>query len=408
MSEFKGMNTTKVGYRGEEILEYSLPITFECWRYPVCAGRCDRKLKADRTQKKGKADADIVVQMNCKGCQYLKDGDAETAIALHEVKTNPAAVDEGISNNKYARSSSYTQNLYIELVQTEATYISAYRSKIDAERAGKTWDKNIDGYEKEYDPIEKVEFEYLSGIGWWDKRRLAYDRGQVGYVHAEWYHFYQPYDSWEWIGKKRKFHNKGYMAATEREIDNFLKDDNIAEGSILLTQYPVELCISMSDAHIEAAIEGGLCISRRSKKYADNGYDLHYKGSSGNALVLGYLLPIEKVVPCREVNKRLNRQDAEIEYTEGIMGVRTIIIGKFVQKGGNHTPIKAGIPMNAREIYAPRRIMGKAIKGGMLLYPLKPFEREQYNPQHKKYVPMVIEKFAFQVKPYISTGKSGV
>lgn len=416
---FEEMPSTQIGRNGEKIIETALPFGDRCWRYTACAGRCayaHNRLNTKPTAQAGKADADIIVSFKCcdnagNRCQFLKDGDTAEFVSLHEVKTNPAAVDASIGG-----VSAYTENLYVEMVQHEKNYILAYREKLTAESKGETWGKDVYGYQKELDPLEDnstVEHyvEYLDGIGWWPKREYSYGCGDVSYLHAGWYHFYQPYDTWEWIGKKRGMYKKGYNEARKSEIEKFLSDEKIEDGSILLVQYPVEVCISIAGEHLEkiidkkigVAIKQGVCVSRNSKKYADNGYELHYRGSSGNPLVLGYIMPIEKLIPCTEVNKRTERIRAgqPIEYTTGLSGVRTMVIGKFVQKGGNHTPIKTAVPMNARAIYAPRRIMGRAIKGGMLLYPLKPFERELYNSQRKKYVPRVIEEFAYHVKPYV-------
>lgn len=494
---FEEMPSTQIGRNGEKIIETALPFGDRCWRYTACAGRCayaHNRLNTKPTAQAGKADADIIVSFKCcdnagNRCQFLKDGDTAEFVSLHEVKTNPAAVDASIVG-----FSAYTENLYVEMVQHEKNYILAYREKLTAESKGETWGKDVYGYQRELDPLEDNSMaehyvEYLDGIGWWPKREYSYKRGDVSYLHAGWYHFYQPYDTWEWVKKKRgKCNPKGYKEARKSEIEKFLSDEKIEDGSILLVQYPVELCISIEGEHlekiidknIEAAIKQGVCIPRRSKNYADNGYDLHYKGSSGNALVLGYMMPIEKLIPCREANKRIARknfeplemaiwgertiideenkkmwrekavdengnnvegiaerrdrlikereekllkgenvdsirQDIEAitqewkryeknigEYTKGIDGIRTSIIGKFVEKGGDGIPVKKAIPINVKAIYAPRRIMGKAIKGGMLLYPLKPFERIwKYNREGKKYVPRVIEEFAYHVKPYV-------
>ena len=519
---FNEMNTTTVGHRGEKIVEFSLPMGHECWRYKK-GGRCDLvkyRTSTLSTIARGKADADIIIGFRCcdkdgNRCPYLHDGDEAEAVALHEVKTNPSAFDDGISNKKGEKASSHTQNLYIEIVQSEDAYATAIKEKAKTEADGGIWEFRgkkkvypyvIEGCVLEEDPLveygEKGEnckeivdedenvhycFEYIKGDGWWNKRKLAYDRGQVGYVHAEWYHFYQPYDSWEWIGKKRK-HPKEYKEATEREIQAFISDDSIPDGSVLLLQYPVELCISISGAHLEKIIDQnieyatrkdvGVCIPIKSKLYAEDGESLHTRMGE-KALVLGYLMPIKKLVPCREVNwlrgmnplkkyqsieaviwgektipdeehmsiireKAIDRNGEEIKgiaterdeliklrdeklargenvdaereqiekltkewktiegeiRTTGLSGIRTTIIGKYVIKGEMSTPIKGAIPDGKENIYAIQRTMGKDIKGGMLLYLLKPFIQRQYNIQDEKYIPEIVEQFACHVIPY--------
>lgn len=524
---FNQINSTMIGHRGEEIIEFSLPLGHECWRYNK-GGRCDLakyRVSTLSTIERGKADADIIIGFRCcdkdgNRCPYLHDGDEVEAVALHEVKTNPSAVDEGISNRKGEKASSHTQNLYIEMVQSEGAYVAAIRAKAKTEANGREWEYRgrqkvypwnliTEGCILEEDPLVEYGvkgenckeikdkegnmnyyFEYIEGDGWWNKRKLACDRGQVKNAHAEWYHFYQPYDSWEWIGKKRKRFDKGYKEATEREIQAFMNDDGIPDGSILLLQYPVELCISISGAHLELiidkhiddAVKQQICIPLKSKSYADDGAAL-YTRKDEKPLVTAYLMPIKSLVPCREVyrhttipikefqdieaaiwgertkpdeanmtiirekamdangeeikgiaqereeiiklkdeklsrgenidaerkkieelTKKWDKLQKQIEpHTKGLRGIRTTIIGKYIVKGTLGTPIKAkgAIPDGVKDIYVPQRIMGKAVKGGMLLYPLKPFIlQSRYNPRNEKYVPDVIEQFACHVRPY--------
>ena len=133
-----------------------------CWR--TGKGACKRWQQVEYKAQAGKVDADVVISFDaCEGCPMLGDDLAADGKQLHEIKTNVAAFDKSIKEN-----SNRTQNLFIELVQSEYWY----RQNIIKE---------------ELDPLEGngKKLPYRKGVGWWKKREYAFDLGITQYDKAD-------------------------------------------------------------------------------------------------------------------------------------------------------------------------------------------------------------------------------
>lgn len=326
-----------------------MPLLFmpvECWRG---SGNCHRWQDVEYLAQAGKVDADVLISFSCGGCPMLGADLLPAAQQLHEIKTNVAANDAAITGK-----SERTQNLYIELIQNLDKYCT-----------GDMWSED--------DPLSEGGFiVYRAGIGWWRKREYAVEKGRTTVDKAEWYHFYQPVDMWERVGlkrekvkkyleidryghyqleKKRVSIPKRYKKATKAQVNKWLADDKIADDAILITQMPVEYCISIRGERLKELVAEIEANKTTDNTYTKNGYDM------------GYKIPIKDVVPC--VAGKLNREWGAIE-TAGLNGVKINLIAEYVRRGSDKR-IKGILPEAVSAYYVPRAIRGTHKEGAIAL-----------------------------------------
>lgn len=363
-----------VGGIGEATALPLLLMPVWCWR--TGKGFCHRWQNVEYKAAQGeKVDADVVISFDA--CEASADGERqrcpmlegiENAAAgkqLHEIKTNVAAYDIGITKDSKGNR---TQNLYIELVQNEKAYL---KNKMVSET----------------DPLEGgKEIEYREGIGWWRKREYAYEHGMTQHDKAHWYHFYQPLDIWERVkAAKDEDGNLLYphlerpiggeaqfTRATDEEIQEWVWDLDIAgaenatgKEAILITQMPVEVCISVPRGVLKRLVDGISVENwgepRHIATSGKNAGKLVYDKSKyvyfneGKGELRAYKIPIKDVIPC--VNMGVGGEQRE---TQGKNGVLVSLVGEYVRWGRTDKKphrIKGIIPKWAI-CYTPARLTG--------------------------------------------------
>jgi hypothetical protein len=360
-----------------------------CWR--TGKGPCKRWQQVEYKAQEGKVDADVVISFDaCKGCQMLGDDLAVDGKQLHEIKTNVAAFDKSIKEN-----SNRTQNLFIELVQSEYWYR-----------------QNI--IEEELDPLEGSgkKLPYRKGVGWWKKRGFAFDRGITRYDKAHWYHFYQPLDAWERLKMARDKEGNllyphlerptgceaQYSRATDDEIETWLWDFGIEMGddAILITQIPVEICISVPCDVLKGMVDAISVESwgeqRHYNKYGELTWNKDiYSYFKDSGLLRAYKIPIRDVIPCVNVGASKRGEPRE---TQGKNGVLVSLVGEYVRYGTDGHRIKGLIPDTA-EIYTPARLTG--MMGERVNYTAF---KNPYDKTGAIWVPRKIKEFMERVKKY--------
>lgn len=334
-----------IGGIGEATVMPLLFMPVECWQR---VGSCHRWQDIKYLAAQGrKVDADVLINFKgCEGCEMLGADLSPAAQQLHEIKTNVAANDTAITGN-----SERTQNLYIELIQNLEYYCEGY-------------------YVEEEDPLTDGGYIYYKeGIGWWKKREYAVEKGKTTVDKAEWYHFYQPVDMWERVGLKREkvkeFYDKEryckekrkvkvpkqYKSATKAQINKWLADDRIDKDAILITQMPVEYCISIRGEQLKRLVSEIEANKNRDNTYVLNGYEM------------GYKIPIKDVIPC--VAGKVNREWGAIE-TAGLNGVKVNLIAEYVRRGSDKR-IKGILPKAVSAYYVPKAIRGRHEEGAIAL-----------------------------------------
>lgn len=376
-----------VGGIGEATVFPLLTMPVWCWR--TAKGACKRWQQAEYKAQEGKVDADVVISFDaCEGCPMLEDGAAAAGKQLHEIKTNVAAYDITITEGRANR----TQNLYIELVQNEKAYLeNKMVSEIDPLEGGKR-------------------IKYRKGIGWWRKREYAYEHGMTRHDKAHWYHFYQPLDIWERIkAAKDEDGNLLYphlerpiggeaqfTRATDEEIQEWLDDWFIDDNAILITQIPVEICISVPRGVLKRLVYNIECWGepRHYDSYGNFVYDkskyVYYNEGKGE--LRAYKIPIKDVIPCINMGK-INR-GAEFE-TQGQKGVLVSLIGEYVTKKGKGHRIKGVIPDLSTigyEAYTPARLAGEMGADGAIRVNVNAF-KNPYDKTGAVWVPRIIWEF---------------
>lgn len=393
----------------------SMPVW--CWR--TGKGFCHRWQDVEYKAAQGKkVDADVVISFDA--CEASADGERqrcpmlegiENAAAgkqLHEIKTNIAAYDKSIKED-----SNRTQNLFIELVQSQYWYL-----------------KNI--IKEELDPLEGSgkKLPYRKGIGWWKKREYAFERGITQYDKADWYHFYQPLDAWERLKVARDKDGNllypdlkrptgceaNYSRATDEEIEEWVNDldminveNDTGKDAILITQIPVEVCISVPRDVLQCLVDDIECWGEPrhiftdyadAKEHGKNVGDMYIDISQrayfdkGKGLLRGYKIPIKDVIPC--YNMGTGREQRE---TEGKEGVLVNLVGEYVRwirTDEKPHRIKGIIPKWAI-YYTPARLTG--------LWGEKVNWQAFKNPHEAgTWVPCEIKSFIEGLKKYGATG----
>lgn len=377
------------------------------WCWPTEKGFCHRWQDVEYKAQEGKkVDADVIITFNaCEAsadgerqrCPMLEGDTGEPYKQLHEIKTNVATFDRAIGG-----SSDHTQNLYIELIQSPYYYP---QNKIE-------WEK---------DPLEDgKEIPYRGGIGWWKKREYAYENGYTKYDKAHWYHFYQPLDMWECLKAAKTQDENGnwkllypdlerptgaeaqYLKATDEEIQEWIDDWIIDDNAILITQIPVEICISVPCDVLKGMVseieeefeEWGV-----PKKTTDKCY-------IKNDLLCGYKIAVKDIIPC--VNMGTIKRDEPYETT-GKPGVIVSLVGEYVrlrkqyreknEKGEKEkwVRIKGIIPDPSTvggDMYVPARLIGEAGEDGVSRRNIRPFSNAYvYEKTGARWVPRAIWEF---------------
>jgi len=347
MSDTKWKKGKLIGGIGEATVMPLLLMPVECWQR---GGSCHRWQDVEYLAQEGKVDADVLINFKgCEGCSMLGADLQPVAQQLHEIKTNIAANDEAITGN-----SERTQNLYIELIQDLPTYCeNEMRAEDDPLTDG--------GY-----------IVYRDGIGWWKKREFAVEKGKTKFDKADWYHFYQPVDMWERIGLKREKVKefleldsygryckekrkvkipKQYKRATKTQINKWLADGGIDKDAILITQMPIEYCISIRGEQLKGLVAEIEANKNRDNTYVVNGYEM------------GYKIPIKDVIPC--VAGKIKREWGAIE-TAGLNGVKVNLIAEYIRRGSDKR-IKGILPKAVSAYYVPKAIRGRREEGAIAL-----------------------------------------
>ena len=346
-----------------------------CWR--TAKGACKRWQQAEYKAQEGKVDADVVISFDaCEGCPMLGDGAAAAGKQLHEIKTNVATFDKAI-----AGTSDHTQNLYIELIQSPYWYP---KNKIVSEA----------------DPLEGgKQLPYRKGIGWYRKREYAYERGITKHDKAHWYHFYQPLDAWERVkaakdeegnllypGLERPIGSEAqFTRATDEEVQAWLDDWLVDDNAILITQIPVEICISVPRGVLKKLVAE---VESWGKQRETN--SICYIDDAG--LLRAYKIAIKDVIPC--INMGTISRGAEHETT-GEKGVLVSLIGEYVRKNGNGRRIKGVIPDLSTigfDVYAPARLVGEVGADGAIRVNVNAF-KNPYDKTGAVWVPRIIWEF---------------
>lgn len=389
-----------VGGIGEATALPLLLMPVWCWR--TAKGACHKWQDVEYKAAQGeKVDADVVIFFDaCEGCPMLEDGAAAAGKQLHEIKTNVAAYDIGITKDSKGNR---TQNLYIELVQNEKAYLkNKMVSEIDPLEGGKR-------------------IKYREGIGWWRKREYAYEHGMTQHDKAHWYHFYQPLDIWERVkAAKDEDGNLLYphlerpiggeaqfTRATDEEIKKWVDDtdmfdveDATGKEAILITQMPVEVCISVPRGVLKRLVYNIECWGepRHYDSYGNFVYDKskYVYFNEGKGELRAYKIPIKDVIPCYNMGV-----DGEQRETQGKNGVLVSLVGEYVRWDRiDKKPhrIKGIIPKWAI-CYTPARLTG--------LWGEKVNWQAFKNPFDKAgamWVPCEVKKFIEGLKKYGATG----
>ena len=376
-----------VGGIGEATVFPLLAMPVWCWR--TAKGACKRWQQVEYKAQEGKVDADVVISFDaCEGCPMLGDDVAAAGKQLHEIKTNVAAYDITITEGKANR----TQNLYIELVQNEKAYLE---NEIMSET----------------DPLEGGKLlPYRKGIGWWRKREYAFEKGITRHDKAHWYHFYQPLDIWERV-KAAKDENGNllypdierpigseaqFTRATDEEIQKWLDDWCIDDNAILITQIPVEICISVPRGVLKRLVNNIECWGepRHYDRYGNFVYDkskyVYYNDGKGE--LRAYKIPIRDVVPCINMGT-INRGDTY--ETQGQKGVLVSLIGEYVVRNGGGHRIKGVIPDLSTigyNAYTPARLAGEVGEDGAIRVNVNAF-KNPYDKTGAVWVPRIIWEF---------------
>lgn len=306
----------EAGDIGENIIYPMLKLPLICWRGSNCS--CVRwNFEATHIAENGKkVDADVSIKFDCTGCRNLREGQEPKCTQAHEIKTNIATNDRSL----FTRTER-SQNLYIEFIQNLEAYLR-------------------DNKKTEDDPLTGGKITYREGIGWWRKREEAFKNGQTTINEADWYHFYQPYDMWERIHLNRSGDNlKHYQSATDEQINKWFEDDSIPQNSILITQVPVEYCISVPGKQLKKLIE-----DRVGYPYNKNDYEM------------GWNINIKDVIPCQQQYIT----DGTDGRTAGIKEARISLIGEYVTRESKER-IKGAITtlVAGKSFYTPAEIYGK-------------------------------------------------
>ena len=389
-----------VGGIGEATALPLLLMPVWCWR--TAKGACHKWQEVEYKAQEGKVDADVVISFDaCEGCPMLGDGAAAAGKQLHEIKTNVAAYDIGITKDSKGNR---TQNLYIELVQNEKAYL---KNKMVSET----------------DPLEGgKEIEYREGIGWWRKREYAYEHGMTQHDKAHWYHFYQPLDIWERVKAakdedgnllypdlKRPIGGEAqFTRATDEEIQEWVWDLDIADAenatgkeAILITQMPVEVCISVPRGVLKRLVNNIECWGepRHYDSYGNFVYDKskYVYFNEGKGELRAYKIPIKDVIPC--VNMGVGGEQRE---TQGKNGVLVSLVGEYVRWGRTDKKphrIKGIIPKWAI-CYTPARLTG--LLGEKVNWQAfkNPFDKAG-----AMWVPCEVKKFIEELKKYGAIGE---
>lgn len=190
-------------------------------------------------------DVDMLVQFEC-GDDWINDNCELTftmkdwcdvdevekrlcRIQCHEVKHNSATHSGSLDSSRER-----TQNLYIEKISKgeKALY------------AKKLYHPLCD------DPRTGMRVQIRKGVGWWCKRDYENMLDENGNPcgdgkKADWYHFYQSY------ARQEKDEYVTAKEASRAEIEKWLDDENIPDGSVLVVRWPMEYCLSISGWYLE-------------------------------------------------------------------------------------------------------------------------------------------------------------
>lgn len=359
MNEFEKKNTTRKGTEGAAIIIEQMKegYTCPCWRYfdrlgelsfpfEGCKQRprvinLDDPNEIDTDGKplgKDKVDAfhkmmdtDLKVHFSCKGCMVfdalkVSGGrvDGAEIDQWHEIKSNYATHGQSVRNDGKTDGARTTQNIPIETIENEGTIKDNKK-------------KPLMGMLLEDDPRGIEPIYATEGMGWYNKTRRCKDDSRV---LSDWYHFYQPIDPWD-------FENINVEAATDEEIEAWLNDNTVPDGSELIIQYPPSYCISIKGSYIEKMLVKeipwneddyedefyyGMDIGEKPKKYFNfedvwgndermkevfgeipkTKQEQRYKEKSIGWTRRGYLIPVADILPCYTYNR-----GADLERAEG-------------------------------------------------------------------------------------------
>lgn len=392
-SEFFNMMVS-AGEAGEDVIMKQLPIACKCWRGVGMVGRGRRvPLEFDMCyqppklidRRKDKAfqkvlDIDIQLHYKCGGCPVFDalewgHGDAEKD-EWHEIKTNYETHGQSASGGNSER----TQNIAIETVEN------------------KYWKKNHIGEEPrriETDPRNGKEVYVNNGAGWFNKTTTK-DKKRI---LADWYHFYQPIDADDFSNSLT------VERATQKEIDRWLNDDAVPEGSTLIIQYPFSYCISIKGEYLEKIATARTEIDKEwggtvKPRYEDRDIGTKQKGK---------LIPVADILPCLVYRRGADLKKAEGTgewFKNGQEDLLTFIAGdSIIQKpfslasGQGQKPkryIVRRIYENRNDTYEPQRVSinadGKEITlaegtgiEAVIVRPQQEKHREKQDEAQKKY-----------------------
>lgn len=295
--KFETKETAKAGFDGEDIILEMLKNTGMCWR---CKNRerecpaeyfCKHSWKSNRENEgTKKLNYDIAATLHCEQCpEAIEHKCATEEIQRHEVKTNIAAYDVGVTGG-----SAYTGNVYLEL--------------------------------KQYSEDGK---KYL-GKGWYRKYADAYEQGNKN-AFPDWIHFYEPYDHYEREGINRGNGSKSPFIelADDDIIAEWENNPFVDDGEILITKFPAELCISIRGKELYNFVE---------EHKNDSRYNIY---QFKNAI----LLPVFDIVSFKvaDIYSQGNEMNEVFTMqTNGYKNVRAISIWDYVIKG-EHGKRRKGI-----------------------------------------------------------------
>ena len=240
----------QVGKIGEEIAQKILPNCSKCWHRNVVQVVENGKVTHEsstfctynpkvidvRDDKWYQQTDDVDFILECD-CPFT----GEHCTSTHEVKTNIGT---------YA-SANPTQNIVIETVESVRNYATGQIREVTNEKNGETRQVRI-------------------GIGWYNKR--------IDGTKATWYHFFQPF-----INPQSKEVHATIIRATDEENRAWLEDERVADGSGLITKFPLDYMLSITGNWLKHIIDEG-----------------HYK-EVPFATNRGYLIPIIDIVTGFEV-----------------------------------------------------------------------------------------------------------